>query len=131
VARDRWDRALACGAVVLCLTPSVEGATIYVAAGGDLQTALNAARQGDTVFLAANAEFVGNFVLPLKTGDEWITAAGLGADSHRAAGSRLFLQERGDDLLCARPAAPPPPSFDRHSFTPFEIVAKDRVQLLG
>jgi hypothetical protein len=52
-------------------------------------------------------------------------------ETHYLAGSRLFLQERGDDLLCARPAAPPPPSFDRHSFTPFEIVAKDRVQLLG
>jgi len=72
MARDRWECALVCAAV-LCLTPPVEGATIHVAAGGDLQAALNLARPGDTVLLEANAEFVGNFVLPVKPGDEWIT----------------------------------------------------------
>ena len=60
-------------AVVLCSALSVEAATIYVAAGGDLQGALNTARPGDTVVLEANAEFVGNFVLPVKSGDAWVT----------------------------------------------------------
>ena len=46
---------------------------IYVPAGGDLQNALNAARPGDTILLAEGAEFVGNFVLPVKIGDAWIT----------------------------------------------------------
>jgi PKD repeat protein len=52
---------------------SLEAATIYVAAGGDLQTALNSARPGDTILLEEGAEFVGSFVLPAKTGDQWIT----------------------------------------------------------
>jgi PKD repeat protein len=60
-------------ALVLCSALSVEAATIYVAAGGDLQGALNTARPGDTVVLEANAEFVGNFVLPVKSGDGWVT----------------------------------------------------------
>jgi hypothetical protein len=41
-------------------------ATRYVDAGGDLQAALDAARPGDEVVLAAGARFVGEFVLPIK-----------------------------------------------------------------
>jgi PKD repeat protein len=44
-----------------------------VAAGGNLQQALDDARPGDTILLEEGAEFVGNFVLPAKTGTEWIT----------------------------------------------------------
>ena len=51
----------------------IDAATIYVAAGDDLQQALNAAQPGDVILLAQGAEFVGNFVLPEKTGDGWIT----------------------------------------------------------
>ncbi len=69
----RWRCVLTFAAAVLCSALSVEAATIYVAAGGDLQGALNTARPGDTVVLEANAEFVGNFVLPVKSGDAWIT----------------------------------------------------------
>jgi PKD repeat protein len=60
-------------ALVLGSITSLEAATIYVAAGGDLQAALNNAQPGDTVLLAEGAEFVGNFVLPVKTGSAWIT----------------------------------------------------------
>ena len=35
---------------------SLEAATVYVAAGGDLQAALNAARPGDTILLEEGAE---------------------------------------------------------------------------
>jgi PKD repeat protein len=75
-------------AAALCISPSVEAATIYVAAGDNLQSALNAAQPGDTVVLQANAEFVGNFVLPVKSGDAWITVrtsavSGLPADGYR------------------------------------------------
>jgi hypothetical protein len=73
MARDRWKSALACAAAALCLAASEEGATIYVAAGGDLQRALNSAQPGDTVLLEPDAEFVGNFVLPVTIGEEWIT----------------------------------------------------------
>jgi hypothetical protein len=39
----------------------------------DLQAALNAARSGDTILLDPGARYVGNFVLPVKEGNEYIT----------------------------------------------------------
>ena len=69
----RWKSALVFVAVLQCVTASVEAATIYVAKGADLQKALNAAQPGDTILLEPNAEFVGNFVLPNKGGEAWIT----------------------------------------------------------
>ena len=71
----------------------LEAATIYVPAGGDLQTALNNALPGDTLLLAENAEFVGNFVLPYKTGDQWITVRTAGT-RQRAAGRAEFACSR-------------------------------------
>lgn len=55
-------------------TPS-PGTTVTVNAGGDLQSALNAANCGDIVELAAGATFNGNFTLPAKSCDDsnWIT----------------------------------------------------------
>ena len=47
-------------------------ADIVVAAGDDLQAALNAAQPGDIVELEAGATWIGNFVLPNKAGNEWI-----------------------------------------------------------
>jgi hypothetical protein len=44
------------------------GRKLNVAAGGDLQAALDAARAGDTILVAAGAVFVGNFVLRPKSG---------------------------------------------------------------
>jgi len=52
---------------------SVEGATIVVKAGGDFQAALVRAKSGDTITLQAGATFKGNFVLPKKAGNEFIT----------------------------------------------------------
>jgi len=49
------------------------GSTINVPAGGDFQAALNAAQPGDAIVLEAGATFTGNFTLPKKTGDAWIT----------------------------------------------------------
>ena len=49
------------------------GATLTVAAGGDLQAALNQAQLGDTIVLQAGATFTGPFKLPNKTtGTGWI-----------------------------------------------------------
>ena len=73
MSRNRWRYALVFVATLGCVTASVEAATIYVSAGGDLQKALNAAQPGDTIVLEPNAEFVGNLVLPKKVGDDWIT----------------------------------------------------------
>jgi hypothetical protein len=44
-----------------------------VPAGGNLQAAINAARPGDTIALAPGATYVGNFVLPAKSGAGYIT----------------------------------------------------------
>ena len=50
------------------------GQTRHVAAGGNLQQAINDAQLGDTIVLAAGATFSGNFTLPNKTtGSGWIT----------------------------------------------------------
>jgi hypothetical protein len=49
------------------------GPTITVAAGGDLQAALNRARPGDVIALEAGATFTGNFTLPNREGVGWVT----------------------------------------------------------
>jgi hypothetical protein len=48
---------------------SVAAETRLVRRGDNLQTALNSAVPGDVLLLEAGAEFVGNFVLPVKSGD--------------------------------------------------------------
>lgn len=45
----------------------------HVRAGEDLQAAINAARPGDELRLAAGATFMGNFVLPVTPGSSTIT----------------------------------------------------------
>jgi hypothetical protein len=50
-----------------------EAVTIKVAANGDLQAAIDSAKAGDTIQLDAGATFVGNFVLPAKTGRAYVT----------------------------------------------------------
>ena len=57
----------------LCRVHPLDAQAIYVPADGNLQQAINAAAPGDTLLLQEGAEFVGNFVLPVKTGDAWIT----------------------------------------------------------
>ena len=52
--------------------PATAGAVINVPAGGNFQAALDTAQPGDTIVLQAGAVFTGNFVLPGKTGSEWI-----------------------------------------------------------
>ena len=46
---------------------------IVVAAGGNLQAALNQAQPGQVIQVQAGATFDGNFVLPVKTGTGYIT----------------------------------------------------------
>jgi PKD repeat protein len=99
----RW-RCVCAFVLLLSAAFRLEAATIYVAAGGNLQDALNAARPGDTVLLAENAEFVGNFVLPAKVGDQWITVRSSAPDSLLPrAGYRIKPQ---DAPLLARLRSP-------------------------
>jgi len=53
-------------------SPPRRGRLIRVKAGGDLQAALDASRPGDVIELQAGATFTGNFVLPRKSGTDWI-----------------------------------------------------------
>jgi hypothetical protein len=57
------------------------GKTINVAAGGDVQAAINQARPGDVIKLQAGATFIGNFRLPNKSGSEWIVIRSSAADT--------------------------------------------------
>src|SRR5690242_17177705 len=50
-----------------------KGSVIEVAAGGDLQNALEQARPGDTITLQAGAVYEGPFTLPVKSGNQFIT----------------------------------------------------------
>ncbi len=53
---------------------SIAGAAdIVVNEGDSLQSALNAARPGDTILLQPGVTFVGDFVLPVKSGATFIT----------------------------------------------------------
>jgi hypothetical protein len=72
-----------CAATVFTIASGlpVQAATIVVAAGGTLQTALDAANPGDVITLAAGATFTGNFTLPAKSGTGVITVRSSAADS--------------------------------------------------
>lgn len=63
--------------------PATSGKTLVVNAGGDLQGALNVAEPGDTILLQAGATFVGNFLLPAKSGTStaYITIRSSASDS--------------------------------------------------
>jgi hypothetical protein len=55
------------------------GATIRVAAGGDLQKALDEARPGDRIELQPRVTYAGPFHLKAKDGEEWIVITSSGA----------------------------------------------------
>ena len=66
------------------------GATIRVAAGGNLQAALNNAQLGDMIVLEAGATFTGPIKLPNKaTGSGWIYVVSSNLASLPAAGQRV------------------------------------------
>jgi hypothetical protein len=52
---------------------TVKAGGIHVAAGGDLQKAIDMANPGDTILLEPGATFYGPVTLPSKKGDAWIT----------------------------------------------------------
>ncbi|MGH9848676.1 MAG: BACON domain-containing protein, partial [Blastocatellia bacterium] len=57
------------------------GTTTFVAAGANLQAAINAAQPGDVLELEAGATFTGNFTLPAKSGSDWIIIRSSAPDS--------------------------------------------------
>ena len=54
--------------VFFAATVCAKAATITVAPGGDLQSAVNAAQYGDTIVLQAGAVYTVSLTLPLKSG---------------------------------------------------------------
>jgi len=62
------------------------GRTIHVSAGGDLQSALNSARLGDLITLAAGATYTGPFLLPKKEGTGWLVVRTDTPDAHLESG---------------------------------------------
>jgi hypothetical protein len=75
---------------VLFAAGTAHAATITVAAGGNLQAAIDAAKPGDTILLAAGATFTGNFTLPAKGGSAYITIRSSASDSSLpATGTRI------------------------------------------
>jgi Right handed beta helix region len=92
MSRNRY-RLLCCGAVAsaaiaqLALTGGeAAGNTVRVAAGADLQQALTNARPGDVIVLDQRAMFTGNFTLPQKDGNDFITIRTAGATDTEAIG---------------------------------------------
>ena len=72
------------------------GRTIQVGAGANLQAALNRAQPGDVVSIAPGATFVGNFTLPKKDGDGWITVRSSAPDESLALpGTRVTPAQAG------------------------------------
>lgn len=73
--------------------------TITVKRGGDLQTALNKAAPGDTIFLESGVTFEGPFTLPKKSGTEFITIRTSAPDEQLPpAGTRLGPEKYKDKL---------------------------------
>ncbi len=103
---------------MLCLvgflnTAVAHAATVELPAGGDLQAAINAARPGDTILLTAGVTYIGNFVLPVKSGSDYITIrtadrAGQPAASVRVwpSHSNLLAKIRSNNSAAALRTAP-------------------------
>jgi hypothetical protein len=66
------------------------GSTIVVSVGGDLQSAIDTALPGDTILLQAGATFSGTYVLPAKSGSQYVTIRSAAPDSSLPAdGTRV------------------------------------------
>lgn len=65
-------------------------AVIQVPAEASLQDAIDSAHGGDVIELTPGATYVGNFVLPRKTGDRFITIRTARRDGMPAAGHRVL-----------------------------------------
>ena len=98
--------------------------TTRVAAGQDLQDALDGAKPGDELVLARGAVFVGNFYLPKKPGVGWIVIRGDGTGTPpgtrmtpaRAAGAAIVKSPN------AQPAIRTAPGASRYRLVGFEVT---------
>ena len=92
-----------------------KGSVIELAAGGDLQNALEQARPGDTIVLQAGAAYEGPFTLPVKTGNEFITIQSSRlaelpegvrvSPSQSALFAKIVSSEKGSPIVKTEPRA--------------------------
>lgn len=78
------------------LAPPAASRTITVAAGQDLQAAINAAQRGDALVLQAGATWTGNFSFPAKAGscaNGWVTVRSSATASLRPRGVRVTMAD--------------------------------------
>ena len=80
--------ARVCLSLLISAVPAAS-ATIAVAAGGNLQQAINNASSGDTIALAPGATFIGSFTLPPKNGNAFITIRTAGDSGLPGEGGRV------------------------------------------
>jgi len=82
-------RLFALGVAAVLFVPAA--ATTTVPAGANLQEYIDRARPGDVLVLEPGATYVGNFVLPAKTGEQYITIRSAGeGDGLPRAGQRIL-----------------------------------------
>lgn len=89
---------VAAGLALSLFSGPLNGASIIVAAGDDLQAALNRAQPGDVLQLQAGATFDGNFVLPRKEGTSYITIRTSTPDA-RMPGASTRISPQHESLL--------------------------------
>ena len=119
-------------AFVSTVYPALTGVSRRVAAGGDLQAALNTAQPGDEVVLAAGAVFTSNYVLPKKTsGTGWIVvraeqvsvAAGTRMTPAQAAGVAIVKSPNSEAAIRTEQGAA------RYRLVGFEVTQATGLQI--
>ncbi|MEP6900844.1 MAG: hypothetical protein ABJA66_03780 [Actinomycetota bacterium] len=106
---------------------TVTGSTIYVKAGGNLQSAIDRANLGDTIILQAGAPFVGSFVLPNKAGSEFITIQSseltkLPQDGVRVSPNDAALMPKILSIGIGEPAIKTAPNAHHYRFVGIEFA---------
>jgi hypothetical protein len=103
--------------------------TIKVKAGDNLQRALDTARPGDEVVLEAGAAFVGNFVLPVKQGESFVTVRSSRA-GELAEGRRVTPSDAARMARVATPNSAPallaPPNSHHWRLVGLEVTQSGR-----
>ena len=79
--------------------PTITGEVLTVPSGGNFQAALNSAQSGDTIVLQSGAVYSGNFVLPAKSGNDWIIVrtsnlTGISVEGTRVSASQTIAMPR-------------------------------------
>ncbi|HEV7518932.1 MAG TPA: hypothetical protein VGR07_21780, partial [Thermoanaerobaculia bacterium] len=121
--------------VLLAAAPGLlRATTVNVAAGGNLQAAIDSAQPGDTLLLAAGATFTGPITLRYKVGTgtdaDWITIRTATADSSLPVGRRVFPADAAKLAKIVSPGSGSPalqtePQAHHYKLIGLEIAPQD------